>query len=216
MQCMNYELQYFVLHLFRLQGRFHSGRTLAVRYGCHGASAHWSPRKQPRGLGFWTHGYSCKHRVFHKNHEIFHVFRMDPGICRSRSAPFQESKCRQMFIWQKQPWLNLPHIIIPHTHNMIYHIKSCIYTSVTVNIHTHQLPCHFMLDLLVVDQICRHDEAQCRPAWNQHWHHSALPGKQPVLGGRSVFVRPISQSSWLKRRVQACSQVQSLVISIDH
>ena len=40
------------LYLFCLQSRFHSGRTLAVRYGYHGASARWSPRKQPRGLGW--------------------------------------------------------------------------------------------------------------------------------------------------------------------
>ena len=111
---------------------------------------------------------------------------------------------------------------------MIYHIKSYKYTYIChciliimYNVHTHQLPCHFMLDLLVVDQICRH-EAQCRQAWNQHWHpywhHSALPGKQPVLGGRSVFVRPISQSSWLEgfKDVHTCSRVQSFVISIDH
>lgn len=50
----NYSTSFCVFRL--LQSRFHSGRTLAVRYGCHGASAHWSPRKQPHGLGFWTHG----------------------------------------------------------------------------------------------------------------------------------------------------------------
>lgn len=54
----NYSTSFCVFRL--LQSRFHSGRTLAVRYGCHGASAHWSPRKQPRGLGFWTHGYWCQ------------------------------------------------------------------------------------------------------------------------------------------------------------
>lgn len=69
------------------------------------------------GLDFEHVDTGAKHKVFHKNHEIFHIFRVVPGICRS--SPFQESKCHQMFIWQKQPWLNLSHIIIAHTHTHI-------------------------------------------------------------------------------------------------
>ena len=112
MQFMNSELQYFVLCLpFAAKSiplRAHSRCPIRMPWRiCPLITAQTTSWAWI--LNTWIMVPNIK--FFHENHDIFHIFRVDPGICRS--SPFQESKCHQMFIWQKQPWLNLPHII-PH------------------------------------------------------------------------------------------------------
>ena len=101
MQCTNYELQGL------------KARTLAVRYGCHGASAHWSPRKQPRGLGFWTHGYWWKHKVFH---EIMRFFIFSEWFRAFAEVPLFKSPNVIKCFFDRSNHDSTCHILSSHTH----------------------------------------------------------------------------------------------------